>query len=112
MVTITACEQRKNAQGEPFMALVLTGDLEIVTSKISGKPYATVHKISIPSTLDESIAQKMIGKQLRGEIQKVECEPYDYTSKKTGEILTLTHQYVYNPNPSNLAEVIEGAPAF
>jgi hypothetical protein len=112
MVTVSAFEQRKNAQGEPFIALTLTGDLEIATSKASGKVYATVRKISIPSTFDEVTAKLMLGKQLKGEIQRVECEKYEYISKQTGEVLTLSHSYVYNPNPSNLAEVIEGAPAF
>jgi hypothetical protein len=112
MVTVSAVEQRKNSKDEVFPVLILTGDLEIVTSKTTGKPYATVRKMSIPCTFPEETAQKMIGKQLPGEIQRKESSPYEYTSRSTGEILTLTHTYSYNPNPSNLVEqVIDGSPA-
>jgi len=113
MVTVSAFEKRKNSQGEEFSVLILEGDLEIVNSKTTGKPYATVRKISIPCTFSEATAKKMIGKELRGDVERIECEAYEYTSKQTGEVITLTHQYTYNPNPSNnLQEVIVGAPAF
>ena len=113
MVTVTAVESRQNSKGEAFAVLILTGDLQIVNSKTTGNPYATVHKISIPCTFDENVAKMMIGKQLSGEIQKAECEQYDYVSKTTGEVITLNHRFAYNPNPSNLVEtVVEGAPAF
>jgi hypothetical protein len=112
MVTVSGVEQRKNAKDEIFPVLVLTGDLEFRTSKATGKLYATVSKMSIPCTFDEQIAQKMVGKQLRGEIKRVEAEPYEYTNTKTGEMLTLSHTYQYLPDPSNLAEVIVGQLAF
>lgn len=110
MVTVTNVEQRKNAKDELFNCLIISGDLEIVTSKTTGKPYATVRKMSIPCTFDENVAKTMIGKQLKGEIQRVECDPYEYTNQETGEVLTLSHTYNYCPNPSNLAEVIQGSP--
>ena len=112
MVTITSVETRQNSKQESFPVLIIMGDLEIRTSKTTGKPYATVSKMSFPCTFDEQIAQKMIGKNLKGEIRRVECEPYDYTNQKTGEVLTLSHTYNYSPDPSNLAEVIVGEPAF
>ncbi|MCX6199801.1 MAG: hypothetical protein NTY88_11370 [Bacteroidetes bacterium] len=112
MVTVTGVESRKNSKGEAFAVLILQGDLQIVTSQTTGKPYATVHKISVPCTFDEKVAEAMVGKKLPGEIQKVECEPYDYANRTTGEVMTLTHSYIYNPDPSNLEEVIAGAPAF
>ena len=113
MVTVSSFEKRKNSQDEEFGVLILQGDLEIVLSKTTNKPYATIHQVSIPCTFDESTAKRMIGKHLKGEIQKVPCDEYDYTSKQTGEVVTLNHTYVYNPDPSNLAEVVIGAvPAF
>lgn len=111
MVTVIGVEQRKNAKDEVFNCLIISGDLEIATSKTTGKPYATVRKMSIPCTFDEVLAKTMIGKQLKGEIQRVECEPYEYTNQDTGEVLNLTHTYQYCPDPSNLAEVIMGQPA-
>ena len=112
MVTITSVETRQNSKQESFPVLIITGDIEIRASKATGKPYAAISKMSIPCTFDEQIAQKMIGKQLKGEIRRVECEPYAYANQKTGEVLTLTHTYTYSPDPSNLAEVIVGEPAF
>lgn len=110
MVSILNYEQRTNAQGEKFIALILQGDIEMVQSKASGRMYATAFKVSIPSTFTESTAKKFVGRDLTGVINKVECEPYSYTTKD-GEVLTLNHTYVYCPNPSNLAEVIGANPA-
>jgi len=112
MVTITGVELRVNAKSESFPVLLISGDLEIVNSRTTGNAYATVRKMSIPCTFSEDLARTMIGKQLPGEIQRKETEPYEYTNKTTGEVLTLTHSYAYNPNPSNLVEqVIQGSPA-
>lgn len=112
MVTISGVEQRKNAKDEVFPVLIITGDLEIVNSKTTGKAYATVRKMSIPCTFSEDVAKNMIGKQLPGEIQRQECDPYEYANRNTGEVFTLRHTYHYNPNPTNLVEqVISGMPA-
>lgn len=107
MVTLIAVEQRQNAQGENFFALLLEGDLTFVTSKQSGRLYATAFRISVPSTFSEEGAKRFIGKQLPGIINKVECEPYEYTTKQ-GEVIVLNHTYSYSPNPANLAESIIG----
>jgi len=111
MVTVSAVEQRKNAKNELFPVLIITGDLEIRTSKSTGKPYAAVSKMSIPCAFDEKVAQQMIGKQLKGQIQRLDCEEYDYVNPDTGEVVKLSYTYQYCPNPSNLAEVITGEPA-
>jgi len=113
MVTVSNVEQRKNAKQEVFPVLVLTGDIEFITSKTTGKPYATIRKVTIPCTFDAEIAKGMIGRQMPGQITKIECEPYEYASKQTGEVYTLNHTYAYNPNPSNLVEtVMQAEPAF
>ncbi|MBS1686367.1 MAG: hypothetical protein JSS76_16625 [Bacteroidetes bacterium] len=113
MVTISGVEQRKNAKDDMFPVLILTGDIEIITSKTTGKPYATVRKVSIPCTFDAEIANSMIGRQIPGAIIRKESEPYQYASKQTGEVYTLHHTYAYNPNPSNLEELVfQAQPAF
>lgn len=112
MVTVAGVETRENSKGIAFAVLILIGDLQIVKSKTTGNNYATVFKMSIPCTFDENVAKTMVGKQLTGEIQKVDAQPYEYLNKETGEVVILNHTYSYNPNPSNLTEVIEGAPAF
>jgi len=37
---------------------------------------------------------------LPGTVQKIECEPYDYAIPTTGEIVKLTHKYLFNPSPN------------
>src|SRR5690606_1056761 len=87
-----------NADGKTFFMLELTGDLEIVNSQITGKPYATIRKTSIPSTFDENICKMMVGKQMPGQILKVETEEaYEFTIKDTGEVLNLNYRYEYSP---------------
>ncbi len=101
MVSVTGYNVRQNKSGEDFIALELTGSLEIVQSQNTGKFYATVRKCSIPSTFDESIAKMMVGSQLAGDVVRVASEPYEYTIKRTGEVVTLGYTYAYQPAGSN-----------
>lgn len=97
MVTVTGYNIRQNKSGENFIALELTGSLEIVQSQNTGRMYATVRKCSIPSTFDEAIAKLMIGNKLDGDIVRVNCDPYEYVIKRTGEKVTLAYSYAYQP---------------
>ncbi|MNF12370.1 hypothetical protein D3C80_2138270 [compost metagenome] len=36
-----------------------------------------------------------------GNIRKMDSEPYEYTVRETGEIIMLTHRYVYQPEINN-----------
>jgi len=36
-----------------------------------------------------------VGSELPGKIEKVECEPYEYTVQQTGEILVLNYRYSF-----------------
>ena len=42
-----------------------------------------------------STIKSLIGSEFPGSIVKEECEPYEYTIQDTGEIITLSHRYVY-----------------
>ena len=95
MVKITDYKLRESLEGKPFFALTLQGGVEIVRSA-SGNSYATVKTASMPTTFDEETCKSLIGGELPGSIQKVECEPYDYTIKETGEVITLSHRYEYS----------------
>lgn len=97
MVTVTNYFVRKNKEGNPFVSLELTGDLEAVQSTETGRFYLTAKKCSIPSTFPEEIAKSLIGKQLAGRVERVECEAYDYAVESTGEIIQLMHTYSYIP---------------
>ena len=66
-------------------------------SQTTNQFYATSKKASITSTFDELTCQALIGTQMQGIIQKIECEPYEYTVKDTGEVIVLHHRFVYSP---------------
>lgn len=95
MVTVVDFKERVSKNGEPFYALVLQGGLELVKSKETGNYYATAKSASISTTFDEMTCKGLIGQQLPGSIQKVETEPYEFTARETGEIMTLSHRWVY-----------------
>jgi hypothetical protein len=72
----------------------LQGGVEIVQSA-NGSSYLTVRKTSIATTFDEVTAMALIGTELQGSIEKVECEPYEYTIPQTGEVILLSHRWEY-----------------
>ena len=94
MVTVTNYNKRQSDEGREFFALTIQGGVEVVQSQ-NGNLYMTARKTSIPSTFDEQGCQLLIGKEIPGSIKKVECEPYEYENKNTGEVITLTHTYEY-----------------
>ena len=97
MVTVTGYKTRLNSEKEEFIVLELTGSLEIVQSQNTGKWYCTVRRCSIPSTFDEEIAKLMVGSRIEGEIVRVPCEDYEYTVKRTGEVVSLAYTYSFMP---------------
>lgn len=97
MVTISNYEKRKNSEGKDFNVLVLQGDVELVQSKESGRFYATAKTCTIPCTFNEPMCRGLIGKTLPGNIEKMQCDPYDYHIPGTDEIISLAHTYYYDP---------------
>lgn len=95
MVTVIDYAIRMNGNGEEFVTLILQGDVDIVQSKNTGKFYATAFQTSIVSTFSEQVAARMVGKELPGQIVKLECEPYEYTIPESGEIISIGHTYEY-----------------
>ncbi len=100
MVTVTNFAIRKTNDDRTFVALELTGGVELVQSQNTGNFYATIRKCSIPSTFDENIAKMMIGQQIEGDVVRVAADPYDIVNKQTGEIMTLQHSFAYRPKGS------------
>ena len=94
MVKIIDYSQRSSNDGKEFYALTLQGGIEIVKSS-NGSSYVTIRKCSLPTTFDEATCQSLIGQELPGSIQKVDCEAYEYTIEKTGEVIMLTHRFEY-----------------
>ena len=97
MVTISNFKPRKREDGSVFYVLELTSGVELIKSTTTGQYYATSRKCTIPTTLPESACLSIRGNQLPGSIQKVQCEPYDFIQKQTGELMTLDFRYEYVP---------------
>lgn len=111
MVTVIDYAIRQTKDGREFIALILQGGLSLVQSKNTGNFYATVKQCSIPSTFNESTAKLMVGERVPGSVQKMSCEPYQWTNRETGEIIDLSHRWVYVPEGATLEEAIyEGEP--
>jgi len=100
MVTVSSYAVRTRKDGTTFIALELSGGIELVLSNNSGKFYATVRKTSIPSTFNETIAKGLIGSQMPGSIVRVQVDPYQFVNQRTGEVLTLQHSFSYQPEGS------------
>ena len=106
MVKIIDFKKRMNSHGEEFHALLLQGGLELVKSKETGNYYATAKTSSITSTFTEEQCKDLIGQEIPGSIVKVECDPYQYTIKDTGEEITLTHRWEYRKEGDTVEEVV------
>lgn len=106
MVRIVDYLKRTNSEGKEFFILKLQGGLELVKSKETGNFYATAKTASITSTFTEEVCQGLIGQELPGSIQKISCEPYEFTVQETGEIITLTHRWEYRQEGDTMEEVV------
>jgi hypothetical protein len=104
MITIIGYALRQSKEGKSFVALHLQGDMEMVQSQETGKFYATAKKCFITSTFDEPTAQTLIGQKMPGSIERVQCNPYEYTVPETGESIMLAHSYQYVPENKQAAD--------
>jgi hypothetical protein len=105
MIIISDVAERKNSKGENFVALILTGSVEMIKSKIGGKFYATVRKASVPSTLSLKLAKQVIGTRIQGMIVKKPCTPYMFKTQ-SGEEIELDWTYEYTDDAANLTEEV------
>ncbi len=97
MVTITDYKELERTDGTKFCLLQVQGGVEFVRSKQTGDFYMTAKKAYVSSTFDKDTCEGLKGTQLQGEVKKEECAPFEYTVKDTGEIITLSHKWVYVP---------------
>ncbi|QOG57793.1 hypothetical protein [Flavobacterium columnare] len=95
MVRIVNYLKRTTEEGKEFFVLEIQSGITMVKSATTGKFYATANKATLSSTFDELTCQALIGTELAGKVEKVACEPYEYTIKDTGEIITLSHRFEY-----------------
>ena len=89
--------KKRMAEDKEFFVLEVSGGIEMVMSKITGQFYATSKRAYVSSTFDEETCKGLIGTQMPGKISKIKTEPYAYTIRETGEVITLEHKYIYLP---------------
>ena len=109
MVTVTKHFLREDAEGNNYSMLELTGDMEIMFFKASGRPYATARRCSMPATFAPEVCIGLLGKQIPGSIKKIDCESYDYTVPETGETIQLEHRWQYAPETTGTEEAVFGS---
>lgn len=98
MVTVTSCLERQRKDGTTFTVLEISGGVELVMSQKTQRYYATLRKCTIPFTGTLETVKLMIGQRIEGNIVRVICEPYEFISLTTGEVLKLQHSWAYQPN--------------
>ena len=106
MVTIVGLEKRKSADGKEFNVMNLQGSVEVAISKVTGKPYLTARKTSIPCTFDEVMAKSLIGQTLPGEIERMELDEYEFLVPGTKKKIKLNHSLRYSAEPATIEEVV------
>lgn len=106
MVTVKGFEKRKSAEGNEFYVLFLEGGIGFQKSKQTGQFYAVSRKTSITTTLDEESCKALVGSQMHGSIQKVECEPYEVANRETGEVRELSHRWTFIPDGESMEEAV------
>ena len=117
MVRIINYKERQSETGT-FYVLEVQGGIQMVKSKTTDKYYATAKKAYIATTFDEVTCIALIGTEMEGCIKKEPCEPFEYTVRETGEVITLTERYVYSEVESTTKEdeaiqkLVSEAPVF
>lgn len=122
MVKIINYKKRQTEDGREFFVLEISAGVEIIQSQNTGNFYASLKRTFIPCSFDEPTCIALIGSEIGDSIEKVECEPYQYVNKETGEITVLYHRYSYVKDTPKSTEnqavtmlnpfVMSGQPAF
>lgn len=95
MVKIINYKKRQTEEGKEFFVLEISAGVEIIQSQTSNNFYASLKRTFIPCSFDEPTCMALIGTEIEGSIEKVECEPYQYVNNDTGEVMVLHHRYSY-----------------
>ena len=109
MVRIVDYSLRTNREGDPFFALILQGGIVLVKSRETGQYYATAPKTSIPSTFDEATCRSLVGTEIDGTIERMDCDPYTVVNTETGETRELDYRYVYLKKGETVESFIQEA---
>ena len=102
MVRVIAIKKSTSSEGKDFISLKVQGGIEAIQSQTTGRMYLTSRVAYVPTTFDEAMAEELIGTSIQGTVKRVQSDPYEYTIKDTGEVVTLSHSFEYMPD-----EVVE-----
>ena len=97
MVKIIGTKHSENSNGKEFLSLKLQGGVEAIQSQQTGKFYLTARTCLIPTTFNLEQAKALIGSEIPGNVERVSSDPYNYTIKETGEVISLSHSYEFVP---------------
>jgi hypothetical protein len=107
MVTIKGYKVKEGENSKEFISLELEGDLAFIQSQNTGRFYATTKKSYMNSyAIDEVTAKALVGTKMPGSIERIPCDPYEYTIKDTGEVVSLSYSHQYVPDGVEKAEVV------
>lgn len=104
MVKIVDFKTYQSDEGKEFCTLIVQGGLEAVKSQETNKTYLTARTARMSCTFNQAVCKSLIGTDLPGTIKKVEVDPYEYTNKSSGEIITLSHRYEYMTEEENIVK--------
>jgi hypothetical protein len=106
MVTVKGFHVRQGDNGQEYLSLELEGDVAFVQSQNTGRFYATTKRSFMYAAMDEATAKALVGSKMPGSIDRVPCDPYEYTVPETGEVITLAYSYQYVPEGVEKAELV------
>lgn len=108
MVTVSACKEREGKDGKPYSCLELTGEIEILISQTTGRPYISARRTTIPAVFSLEICRTLIGTQIPGSIRKVKTEKYEYTIPESGKVIELDYRWEYSKDEDNMEAAVLG----
>lgn len=105
MVKIIGYSLRENKSGKQFVILELQGGVIPMQSRETGQFYLAIKKAKIATTFDEATAQSLVGMEIKGRIERVVCEPYEFTNPETGEVTSVSFRHEFFPDdiPASLS---------
>ena len=99
MVTIIGLEKKTNLKTKAsYSVLLVQGSAQVLRSKASGRVYISAPRASVPCALDEVQAKSLVGQTLPGEIQRIECAPFE-VKLPTGKKVKISSTFLYSPDP-------------
>ena len=102
MVKIIGTETKVNPKTkEQYNLIVLLGNVEILKSKSTGKPYLTAKKVTMPTTLTSQQAEELVGTSLAGDIKKVDCPEYEIKMPGSKKKVRISHTFQFAPSTSD-----------